>query len=81
MSIHIEGFEWDADNVAHLEHAHPHISLELLEDIVRGAKQYAARRSDRYGKKVYAARQGKLLVLFNLKPGSIARIFSVHEVK
>lgn len=81
MSVDVEDFEWDADNVTHLEHAHPSIPLDLLEDIVLNAKQYSARRSDRFGKKVYGARQGGLLVLFNLKPGRIARIFSVHEVK
>jgi len=81
MSVDIEDFEWDEYNVSHLQHAHPNIPLDLLEDIVTEAKRYYTLGSDRCGKRVYGAARGKLLVLFNLKPGRIARIFSVHEVK
>jgi len=80
MSIRIQGFEWDEFNASHLEHSHPHVALELLEEIVAEAKEYALLGQDRHGKKVFAAKRAGLLVLFNLKPGSIARIFSVHEV-
>lgn len=81
MSISIQGFEWDEYNLGHLEAAHPHISLDLLEDIVLSSKQYAVLGHDRYGKRIFAARKGRLLVLFNLKRGGIARVFSVHEVR
>jgi len=79
MSVRIRRFEWDEFNISHLEHAHPHIQLRLLEEIVLKAKSYVAVGRDRYGKKVYVAKRGGLAVLFNLKPGGTARIFSVRE--
>ena len=75
----IAEFEWDEYNLGHLQSAHPHISPDLLEDVVREAKRYRQLGKDRYGKTVYAARRGKLTVLFNIKLNRIVRIFSVRE--
>jgi hypothetical protein len=80
LSVTIERFEWDAYNVRHLAQAHPEYELEFLEEIVAQAKSYLNFGHDRYGKKVYGAQRGRLIVLFNLKRGRIARIFSVREV-
>jgi hypothetical protein len=79
MSIKIVDFEWDEHNVGHIQQAHPHIDLEMLEDIVHQAKNYAQLGKDQFGKTVYGARRGRLMVLFNIKMGRIARIFSVKE--
>jgi hypothetical protein len=79
MTVRINAFQWDRNNLMHLEAAHPHISLDDLMDIVEGAPVYLKTRRDRYGKMVYAARRGNLTVLFNLLPGNIVRIFSVRE--
>ena len=79
MSIKIIDFEWDEYNLGHLQRAHPHLDAELLEDIVREAKKYTQLGKDRYGKTVYAARRGKLTVLFNIKRNRMVRIFSVRE--
>ena len=81
MSIDVEGFEWDEHNVTHLQHAHPDVSLDLLEDIVTRAKSYRVFGLDQYGKRSTPYSAARLRVLFNLKPGRMARIFSVHEVK
>lgn len=78
MTIRVRRFEWDEANVDHLELAHPHISLEDLEEIVITASGYVKVRRDRYGKMVYAASRGALVVQFNILPGNIVRIFSVH---
>ena len=80
MSMRIERFEWDEHNLGHIKHAHPEFELELLEEIVSSAKSYLSFGFDRYGKKIYGAQRGQLVVLFNLKKGRIARIFSVREV-
>jgi uncharacterized DUF497 family protein len=80
MSVTIERFEWDAHNAEHLAQAHPEYELEFLEEIVAQAKSYLNFGRDRYGKKVYGARHGRLIVLFNIKRGRVARIFSVREV-
>lgn len=80
MSVTIERFEWDAHNAGHLAQTHPEYELEFLEEVVAQAKSYLSFGHDRYGKKVYGARRGRLIVLFNLKKGRIARIFSVREV-
>jgi hypothetical protein len=80
MSVRVERFEWDEHNLEHLAHAHPEFELELLEEIVSNAKFYLNFGFDRYGKRIYGAQQGRLVVLFNLKQGRIARIFSVREV-
>jgi hypothetical protein len=80
MSVRVEQFEWDEHNLGHLKHAHPEFELELLEEIVSSAKSYLSFGFDRYGKKIYGAQHGRLVVLFNLKKGRIARIFSVREV-
>jgi len=80
MSVPIERFEWDEHNLGHLAHAHPEFELEFLEDTVLSAKSYLNFGFDRYGKKVYGVQRGRLIVLFNLKKGRIARIFSVREV-
>ena len=80
MSVKIERFEWDEHNLGHLAHAHPEFELELLEEIVSNAKFCLNFAFDRYGKKVYEAQRGRLIVLFNLKKGRIARILSVREV-
>jgi len=80
MSIKVRMFEWDANNTGHMQTRHPHIDLELLEDIVRQAKEYIKGRPDRYGNRVYGARQGRLIVWFVLKGQGRVRIFSVHEV-
>ena len=79
MSIRIKRFEWDKYNVGHLQKAHPHYDLKLLEEIVWEAKNYLNFGYDPYGKKVYGARRGHLVVLFNLKANQTARIFSVRE--
>ncbi len=79
MSIKIIDFEWDEYNLGHLQRAHPYLDAELLEDIVREAKRYTQLGKDRYGKTAYAARQGKLTVLFNIKRNRMVRIFSVRE--
>lgn len=81
MSVRIRGFEWDEANVRHLRKAHPHLTVELLQEIVESAKEYTAWGRDRYGKKIYGARGGRLIVLFNLKDDNTARIFSVREVR
>jgi hypothetical protein len=78
MSITVSEFEWDEYNVKHLQAAHPHIDPDLLEAIVREAKRYSQHGRDRMGKKIYSARGHGLQVFFNLKPGRIARIFSVR---
>ncbi|MFQ6039646.1 MAG: hypothetical protein ACE5PV_02215 [Candidatus Poribacteria bacterium] len=78
MSIKIVDFEWDKHNVEHIQKAHPHLDLEMLEDIVRQAKNYVQLGNNRFGKTVYGARRGRLMVLFNIKAGRIARIFSVR---
>lgn len=78
MTITVGGFEWDDTNVDHIELAHPHISLDDLEEIVATASEYAKVRRDRYGKMVYAASRGNMVVLFNVLSGNIVRIFSVH---
>jgi len=80
VSVRIEQFEWDEHNLEHLSYAHPEFEIELLEEIVSSAKSYLNFGFDRYGKKVYGAQRGRLIVLFNLKRGRIARIFSVREV-
>lgn len=80
MSVRIEQFEWNEHNLEHLAHAHPEFEIEFLEEIVSSAKSYLNFGFDRYGKKVYGAQRGQLIVLFNLKKGRIARIFSVREV-
>ena len=79
MSVKIVDFEWDEHNVGHIQQAHSHIDLEMLEDIVRQSKNYVRLGEDRFGKTVYAAKRGGLMVLFNIKSGSIARIFSVKR--
>ena len=79
MSVEIDEFEWDEHNMGHLQAAHPHIDLKLLEDIMRQAKRYSQHGQDRFGKTVYSARGHGLRVLFNLKPGRMARIFSVRK--
>lgn len=78
MSIKIVDFEWDEHNVGHIQKAHPHLDLEMLENLVRQSKNYVRVGKDRFGKTVYGARRGKLMVLFNIKVGRIARIFSVR---
>jgi hypothetical protein len=78
MSIKIVDFEWDEHNVGHIQKAHPQLDLEILEDIVRQAKNYVQLGKDRFGKTVYSVRRGRLMVLFNIKTGRIARIFSVR---
>ncbi len=80
MSVRIESFEWDEHNLGHLKHAHPEFELELLEEIVSSAKSYLNFGFDRYGKRIYGAQSGRLIVLFNMKKGRIARIFSVREL-
>jgi len=80
MSVRIEQFELDEHNLGHLAHAHLQFELEFLEEIVSSAKSYLNLGFDRYGKKIYGAQRGQLVVLFNLKKGRIARIFSVREV-
>jgi len=79
LSIKIRRFEWDRYNIQHLKERHPEYDIELLEEIVRTAKRYRRWGKDRYGKRVYAARRGNLIVLFNLKKNQTARIFSVRE--
>ena len=79
MTILIREFEWDDDNVRHLEEAHPHISQDDLEDIVSDARLYSKMGRDRFGKMVYGVRRGNLTVLFNILPGNRARVFSVRE--
>ena len=71
----INGFIWDAGNLDHLQHAHPHIVLADLEDIVLTCqKRYIG--TDSRDNKVYAARRAKLTVLFNHRDNK-ARIFTV----
>ena len=77
MTILVRDFEWDEDNLRHLEEAHPHISLADLEDIITEAGEYAKMGKDRFGKMVYAATRGNLTVLFNILPGSRVRVFTV----
>jgi hypothetical protein len=70
MSIKIVvDFEWDEHNVGHIQKAHTHLDLEMLEDIVRQAKNYVQLGKDQFGKTVYGARRGRLMVLFNIKIG------------
>jgi len=57
MSIKIVDFEWDEHNVGHIQKAHPHLDLEMLEDIVRQAKNYVQLGKDRFGKTVYGVRR------------------------
>ena len=78
MSIKIREFEWDKYNMGHLQRAHPHYDFKFLEEIVRESKSYLNFGFDRYGKKVYGARRGRLIVLFNLKEKQTARIFSIR---
>ena len=80
MSIRIAGFEWDEFNLSHLEHAHPHLDRNMLEEIVSNAKGYVNYGRDKYGRNIYAVRRGRLLVLFNIRSGRLARIFSVREL-
>jgi hypothetical protein len=80
MSIKITAFEWDEFNTSHLEQAHPDLDRNMLEEIVSNAKEYVSYGKDRYGKKIYAVRRGRLVVLFNIKPGRVARIFSIREL-
>jgi len=77
MSVKIEQFEWDEHNMGHLAQAHPEFDLEFLEDIVSHTKSYLNFGFDRYGKRIYGAQRGRLIVLFNIKRGKAARIFSV----
>ncbi|MBI3923087.1 MAG: hypothetical protein HY318_16825 [Armatimonadetes bacterium] len=79
MSVKISRFEWDRYNVSHLTRAHPEYDLELLREIVERAKSYLDFGYDRFGRRVLGVRRGKVTVLFNLKPGRVARIFSVRE--
>jgi hypothetical protein len=79
MSITVLRFEWDEFNLRSLEAAHPHVDLEMLEAIVQEAKAWRAEGRDRFGKKVYSAAGHGWRVYFNVKPGRIARIFSVRE--
>ena len=81
MTIKVGGFEWDEANVDHIELAHPHISLDDLQSVVLAAKKYFRIGEDQYGKAVYTARQGNLVVYFNIKPGAMVRIFSVREMR
>jgi len=78
MAITITEFEWDEFNTGHLQAAHPHIDLEMLEMIVENSKRWKAEGRDRFGKKVYSVVSHGLRVYFNVKPGRIARIFSVR---
>jgi len=80
MSITIREFEWDEYNVAHLEHSHPDLDLEQLEDIVRRAKRYVKLGKDRLGHQVYGARRSRLVVRLTLRKRRAARIFSVREL-
>ncbi|MGH7493824.1 MAG: hypothetical protein ACREOO_15710 [bacterium] len=80
MSIRIARFEWDEYNSGHLAKAHPEFGLEFLEDVVMQAKSYLSFGYDRLGRKIYGAEHGRFIVLFNLKRGKVARIFSVREI-
>jgi hypothetical protein len=80
MSIKISRFEWDEYNSGHLAQAHPEYDLEFLEAVVTQAKSYLNFGYDRFGRKIYGAQRGRIIVLFNLKRGKTARIFSVREI-
>jgi hypothetical protein len=79
VSVQIRDFEWDQYNLEHLAQRHPDYDLDLLEEIVRSAKYYLDFGYDRYGRRVYGAKRGRIIVLFNLKRGHVARIFSVRK--
>ncbi len=80
MSLKISRFEWDEYNTDHLAERHPEFDLDFLEEVVNQAKSYLILGHDRFGRRIYGARQGRIIVLFNIKRGKIARIFSVREV-
>jgi uncharacterized DUF497 family protein len=80
MSVRISRFEWDEYNTSHLAERHPEFELEFLEDVVKEAKSYFNFGYDRFGRKIYGAKQARIIVLFNIKRGKIARIFSVRKV-
>lgn len=72
----IDGFIWDTGNLEHLEQAHPHYELEMLEEIVITCpKKYIG--TDSRNNKVYAAQKGKITVLFNHR-NTKARIFTIR---
>jgi|GEM_PF-4825319 hypothetical protein len=72
----INGFIWDTGNLGHLEEAHPHYELEMLEEIVLAfPKKYIG--TDSRNNKVYAAQKGKITILFNHRDNK-ARIFSIR---
>jgi len=80
MSVKISHFEWDEYNTGHLAERRPEFELEFLEDVVTEAKSYFNFGYDRFGRKIYGAREGRIVVLFNIKRGKTARIFSVREI-
>jgi hypothetical protein len=67
MSIKISRFEWDEYNTSHLAQRHPEFDLEFLEDVVTQAKSCLNFGYDRFGRKIYGAKQGRIIVLFNIK--------------
>jgi len=72
----INGFIWDNANLEHLEQAHPHYDINLLEEIVLTCpKRYIG--ADSRNNKVYAAQRNKITVLFNHRSNR-ARIFSIR---
>ncbi len=80
MSIKIARFEWDEYNTGHLAQAHPEFDPEFLEEVVSQAKSYFNIGNDRFGRRIFGAQKGNIIVLFNIKRGRIARIFSVREI-
>jgi hypothetical protein len=80
MSVRISRFEWDEYNTGHLAQAHPEFDLEFLEEVVTHAKSYLNYGHDRFGRRIFGAQHGRIIVLFNIKRGTIARIFSIREI-